>query len=150
MAYNKTTWVDGPAGGTPINATNLQNIEDGIEALESQSVGGWTFKAIGDDGTSVVSFDKLFIDTTGGSTTYNLVLPVAPTIGDTVKFVDVAGNFATEKLTINVDSGDYLMGVLDDFLELTANFDFVELTYAGDNTENSGAGDFGWVITGKP
>lgn len=35
MAYTKTTWVDGVNGNTPINATNLNNIEDGVEANDT-------------------------------------------------------------------------------------------------------------------
>lgn len=35
MAYTKTTWVDGVEGNTPINATNLNNIEDGVEANDT-------------------------------------------------------------------------------------------------------------------
>lgn len=31
MAYVKTEWQDGVSGNTPINATNLNNIENGIE-----------------------------------------------------------------------------------------------------------------------
>lgn len=32
MAYNKQTWQNGEAGGTPISATRLNTMEDGIEA----------------------------------------------------------------------------------------------------------------------
>lgn len=31
MAYSKLTWKDGAAGGTPLNAANLNRMEDGIE-----------------------------------------------------------------------------------------------------------------------
>jgi hypothetical protein len=30
MAYSKQTWADGSTGNTPINATRLQHMEDGI------------------------------------------------------------------------------------------------------------------------
>lgn len=30
MAYQKQTWVDGASGRTPINATRLNHMEDGI------------------------------------------------------------------------------------------------------------------------
>ena len=132
--------ADGPAGGTPVSAANLQNMEDGIEAIEAQSVGGWVDKVVGDTGTSVVAFDKIFVDTTGG--TFNLVLPSTHTDGEMVKFVDVAGNFATDNFTINVASGDKFMGVVDDFLLLTVDNDYVDVTYSG--------ASYGWVITSKP
>ena len=35
MAYTKTTWEDLPSEDTPIVTTALQNIEDGIEALDT-------------------------------------------------------------------------------------------------------------------
>lgn len=31
MTYTRTTWVNGPAGGTPISAAGLNNMEVGIE-----------------------------------------------------------------------------------------------------------------------
>lgn len=140
MAYNKTTWVDGPAGGTPINAANLQKIEDGIEALESQAVGGWVTKDVAAAGDSVAAFDKVFVDTTGGA--FSLVLPASPDNGDTVKFVDVKGNFATANFTIAVPSGVNLMGTLNDTLVLVVDYDFVDMTYF--------AADNNWIITSKP
>lgn len=141
MAYNKTVWVDGPTGGTPVNAANLNNIEDGIVEVETQlGVGGqWITKGFANNGESVVAFDNIFVDTTGGA--FNLVLPATPNVSDRVKFVDVSGNFGTDNFTINVAAGDKFMGVVDDFLLLTTNNDFVELTFS---TES------GWVITGKP
>lgn len=35
MAYVKTEWVNGASGNTPINATNLNNIENGIETNDT-------------------------------------------------------------------------------------------------------------------
>ena len=36
MAYNKTTWEDLPSTNTPLNATNLNNIENGIDNATKQ------------------------------------------------------------------------------------------------------------------
>lgn len=36
MAYVKTEWQNGSDGGTPINATNLNNIENGIETNDTE------------------------------------------------------------------------------------------------------------------
>lgn len=141
MAYTKTYpggWLEDKT--TPITAASLENIEDGIIALEGQSVGGWISKAFTDTGDPVAAFDKVFVDTTGGA--FNLVLPATPTEGDTVKFVDATGNFATATFTITVPAGDYIMGNLNGTLDLVANYDFVDVTYyAADDT---------WIITGKP
>ncbi len=38
MAYTKKTWKDYPDTSTPITAEDLQNIEDGIEALDTGKV----------------------------------------------------------------------------------------------------------------
>lgn len=138
MTYVKTVWQDGPAGGTPINATALNNVEDAIELIDDK-MGEWVTKVFADDGTSVASFDKVFVDTTGGA--FNLVLPVSPNNGDTVRFVDVKGNFSTANFTIKVPLGVSLMGTPDDTLILLTNYDFVDMTYftADDN----------WIVTNK-
>lgn len=62
MAYSKQTWADNPSGGTPINATRLNHIEDGIEAASLAVVvsptnpgltapGIWIQTGLGADGT---------------------------------------------------------------------------------------------------
>lgn len=35
--YTKQTWVDGPGGGTPLSATRLNHMEDGIDVAEAQA-----------------------------------------------------------------------------------------------------------------
>lgn len=139
MAYVKTVWVDGPAGGTPVNAVRLNNIEDGIEALD-QGSGNWITRTFANNGASVASADKVFVDTTGGA--FALVLPASPNDGDTVKFVDAKGNFATATFTIAVPAGVNLMGALNDTLDLVTNYDFVDMTYFA--TDNN------WIVTSKP
>ena len=144
--YDPTGWQNDNT--TPVAATALENIEAGIANLYN-----WTTKVFGDTGTSVVAFDKVFaqvrgsqradkvfVDTTGGA--FNLVLPATPAVGDMCKFVDVAGNFATANFTVNVAAGDKFMGQVDDFLLLTTNSDYVDITYSGTM--------YGWVITSKP
>ena len=36
MNYNKTNWQNGSSGNTPINATNLNNIENGVSTCSSE------------------------------------------------------------------------------------------------------------------
>lgn len=36
MAYARTTYVDGSAGGTPLSADNLNNAEEGIEDVDGR------------------------------------------------------------------------------------------------------------------
>lgn len=140
MAYNKTVWVDGPEGGTPVNATNLNNIENGIETLDTASP-VWIVKGFVNDGETVAASDRVFVDTTGGA--FSLNLPASPIQGDTVKFVDVSNSIGTNNFTIWADVADSLMGLTtpNNFLTLTQNNDFVELTFSTTS---------GWVITGKP
>ena len=144
MAYTKTVWVDNSAPA--IDATNLNNIEIGVElndtnitTLQTQA-GAWFTKVVGDDATPVASFDKIFVDTTGGA--FSLILPAVASDGDTVRFVDVKGNFATATFTITVAGGEYLMGNLNGTLDLVTNNDFVDMTYF--------AADTNWIITAKP
>lgn len=42
MAYTKQTWANGKAGGTPLSATRLNHIEDGIFAKAEQGPKGDT------------------------------------------------------------------------------------------------------------
>lgn len=144
MTYTKTY----PGGflddnTTPITAASLNNIEDGIIVIEGQSVGGWVTKTNADDTTSVASFDKVFVDTsTASGGAFSLKLPTSPVDGDTVKFVDAKGQFATNNFTISVPAGVSLMGTIDDTLVLVSNYDFVDMTYF--------AADDNWIITSKP
>lgn len=39
MSYTKTVWEDLPSTDTPLNATNLNNIEDGIEDIDQEVEG---------------------------------------------------------------------------------------------------------------
>ena len=48
MPYSRTTWVDYPNTTTPITAAGLNNIETGILALETGSVGVYTNEAARD------------------------------------------------------------------------------------------------------
>jgi hypothetical protein len=120
---------------TPIAASALNNIESGIVNDYT-----WITKATGDADDLTVANRQVFVDTTSG--VYTLTLPASPTVGDKCKFVDVAGQFATNVFTVAVAAGDKLMGVTDDTLDLVANHDFATLTYSG--------ATYGWVITEKP
>lgn len=61
MAYTKKTWKDYPDTSTQITADDLNNIEDGIEALDTSLSGGWisanetwTYASV-DDPTGVIT-----------------------------------------------------------------------------------------------
>jgi len=48
MAYNRTTWQDSPSTSTPITAARMNNIETGILAIETGSIGVYTNEAARD------------------------------------------------------------------------------------------------------
>ena len=83
----------------------------------------------------------LFVDTT--TNIVNLTLPETPSIGDTIKVVDVASNFETNNCNVlrNTTSNENIMGVADD-LSLNINNQSIELVYSGNST-------FGWRIVNK-
>ena len=64
MGYSKTTWADSPAAPSPINATNLNNIETGISELIASGFNaqtGTTYTlALGDSdsGSEIVTLDN--------------------------------------------------------------------------------------------
>ena len=37
MSYTEQTWVNGPGGGTPLSATRLNHLEDGVEGVATKA-----------------------------------------------------------------------------------------------------------------
>jgi len=63
--------------------------------------GGNPWSTITGDGSTtftVAANDRVFVNTSGGATTINL--PASPQVGDQVRFLDLAGTFDTNNLTI--------------------------------------------------
>ena len=102
--YNGTQWT-GLGGGNP-----------------------WaTHTADGSTALSVSSNDRYFIDTTSGAQTANL--PASPQVGDQVSFVDLAGTFDTNNLTIGRNSLK-IMGLSEDLVVSQENAG-IALVYTG-------------------
>ena len=59
MAYTKnTTWVDGESGGTRIDASDLNNIEDGIYTAHTQTINaqtGTAYTLVASDASKLVT-----------------------------------------------------------------------------------------------
>ena len=72
MAYTRTNWVEEE---TPLSAQNLNNIEDGIEELQSQKVDKVSGKALSDQNYTATEKTKLAGIETGAQVnrTYNAV-----------------------------------------------------------------------------
>jgi len=79
--------------------------------------------------------DRYFIDTTAGAQTANL--PASPQVGDQVSFVDLAGTFDTNNLTIGRNSLK-IMGQTADMTVSTENAG-LQLVYTG--------ATHGWKLT---
>ena len=65
-------------------------------------VGGESWQAVKTTGFTAVAGEGYFIDTTGGAIT--MTLPATPSIGDFITFIDYAGTFDTNNLTIGRNS----------------------------------------------
>jgi len=101
--YNGTQWT-GLGGGNP-----------------------WSTKTYSDTGDTVASNDRIFVDTTSGATTLNL--PASPQTGDQLRFLDIAGTFDTNALTIG-RNGNNINGAAAD-LTVTTEDASIGLVYTG-------------------
>ena len=102
--YNGTQWT-GLGGGNP-----------------------WaTFTADGSTALTVAANDRYFIDTSAAAQT--ATLPASPQVGDQVSFVDLAGTFDTNNLTIGRNSLK-IMGATADLVVSTENAG-IQLVYTG-------------------
>ena len=86
-----------------------------------------TFTADGSTTLTVAANDRYFVDTTAAAQTINL--PASPQTGDQVRFVDVAGTFDTNNLTIGRNS-EKIMGAAEN-LVITQENAGVGLVYSG-------------------
>ena len=66
------------------------------------NTGGTDWQAVKTTGFTAVAGEGYFINTTGGA--FTMTLPASPTIGDEISFIDYAGTFDTENLTIGRNS----------------------------------------------
>src|ERR1022692_3651721 len=78
---------------------------------------------------SVLSGFRYLVDASGGST-FALLLPPSPTVGDQVEFLDIKGKFATTPITLTAN-GNNIDGIATD-LTMDLNNVKVTLTFSGD------------------
>ncbi len=125
MAYNKTVWQDTPSTATPINADNLNKIEDGIEAHDTAIdnienkiefkgclVARTTTQSISDNTNTVASFNSEVYDE---GNFYSSGQPTRLTIPAGVSKVKLSGNviFASHstgwrRITISKNGGGFI------------------------------------------
>ena len=92
------TWPAAVAGG---NDYVLKSTTGGVLSWGEVS-GGTSWQSVITTGTTASAGNGYFCNTTGGA--FTLTLPSSPTIGDEVSFVDYAGTFDTNNLTIGRNS----------------------------------------------
>jgi|TARA_A100001011_G_C14245217_1_gene815209 hypothetical protein len=134
---NKITARLGSSGNTfVINPDrNVFLSTDGTNWFEIQTQGSdWLTKT----GTyTAFAGDKIFANTTGGA--FTITLPASPTIGDEVRFVDLANHFDTNNLTVGRNS-EKIDGATSDLTVATEGAAFA-LVYSGST--------YGWKLLEK-
>ena len=136
-ASNKITARLGSSGNTfVINPSrNVFLSTDGTNWYELQTQGtDWLTKT----GTyTAFAGDKIFANTTGGA--FTITLPASPSIGDEVRFVDLANHFDTNNLTVGRNS-EKIDGATSDLTVATEGAAFA-LVYSGST--------YGWKLLEK-
>jgi hypothetical protein len=107
----------------PTGAPGALTLTPGLEASIIGGEDATIYNAAGDTIITKNSYDvnsgsEYFIDTTNDI--INLTLPITPVLGDTVEFVDVAGLFETNNLTI-LRNDEKIMGLAEDMIVSTNN-----------------------------
>jgi len=104
--YSKTTWEDSPSTSTPINATNLQNIEDGLESTASH-FDNLTLSDITD--YSVKEYASFYLNTGGvtGVSTAETTLVINSTASNSNGSVFT---LASNQVTVNKTAPFLIMG----------------------------------------
>jgi hypothetical protein len=116
-------------------ANQVLQLSDSSGTLSFATVsGGAAWQAVQTSGFTAVAKRGYFCDTT--SSAFTVTLPSSPTIGDFISFVDYAGTFDTNNLTI-ARNGKNIQGLAED---LTVNQERAAFTLVfTDNTQ-------GWLL----
>jgi hypothetical protein len=93
---------NGAFGGITMGSTGQVLTTDGTTASFGDISGGTSWQTVKTTGFTAVAGEGYFINTT--SSAFTMTLPASPTIGDEVSFVDYAGTFDTNNLTIGRNS----------------------------------------------
>lgn len=107
-------------------ATNATNIANNTTAINTKAE-KITYTSLTSNGMASAN-NYYFADTSGGAIT--LTLPNG-NAGDVVYVLDVANSFATNNLTVAVQTGDSIMGVTDGTVTLSTGNEEAKMIYAG-------------------
>ena len=111
---------------TPMTETNKPTWE-GYNGTQWTGLGGGNPWASMSSSATVAANDRYFVDTSSAAIT--ATLPAAPQVGDQVSFVDLAGTFDTNNLTIGRNSLK-IMGAAADLVVSTEDAG-IQLVYTG-------------------
>jgi len=89
-------------GGITMGTAGQVLTTDGTTASFGDVSGGENWQAVKTTGFTAVAGEGYFINTTSGA--FTMTLPASPTLGDFVTFIDYAGTFDTNSLTIGRNS----------------------------------------------
>jgi hypothetical protein len=129
---------NGAFGGIAMGTTGQVLTTDGTTASFGDISGGASWQAvITADPANAVAGYGYFCNTTGGA--FTVTLPTSPVLGDFISFIDYAGTFDTNNLTI-ARNGKNIQGAAAD---LTVNVERAGFTLVFvDNTQ-------GWLLQNK-
>jgi hypothetical protein len=129
---------NGAFGGITMGTTGQVLTTDGTTASFGDISGGASWQAvITADPANAVAGYGYFCNTTGGA--FTVTLPTSPVLGDFISFIDYAGTFDTNNLTI-ARNGKNIQGAAAD---LTVNVERAGFTLVFvDNTQ-------GWLLQNK-
>ena len=141
LRNNSTTYTItmrlGASGNTYViqPSTSVFLATDGTNWFNLQTAGtDWLTKT----GTyTAFPGDKLFVNTSGGA--FTITLPASPTVGDEVRFLDLANTFDTSNLTVGRNS-EKIDGTTQDLTVATEGAAF-SLVYSGST--------YGWKLMEK-
>lgn len=109
--------------------TDLSTFE-GYSGGQWSGLGGgnpWITKTDTDSAYTAVNQDRILVNTSAGAVT--ITLPISPNIGDQIRFIDLAGTFATNNFTIS-RNGSTIMGLAENMI-ISVDHSAFGLVYCG-------------------
>ena len=120
------------AAGNSITVADASGLSVGGAQLKAGGVKAWENKSAT---FTAVPGQSYIVDTSGGA--FNILLPAAPEYGSTVTFLDAAGNWGTNSITL-LGNGEKVMRVAGQDLAVDEDDTYIEMVYSG--------GTHGWLV----
>jgi hypothetical protein len=120
------------AAGNSITVADASGFSVGGAEIKPGGVKAWENKSAT---FTSVSGQSYIVDTSGGA--FNVLLPAAPEYGSTVVFLDAAGTWGTNNLTL-LGNGEKIVRVAGQDLAVDEDDTYIEMVYSG--------GTHGWLV----